>query len=197
MAGEDKIYSVYLKLRGKLARSVAGIVPPRDVEDIVQETYVRICQIRNVDEIESPKSFLYRTVRNLALDHRKRAENRLADMVEDIDSLFTDDSHVAWDHTFEQAASNEAFGLFCEAVRLLPMQCRRVFVLKKVYGYSQSEIAKEMNISENTVENHIATGIKKCTRFMQQHDETFGQRKKTAAATRLSRPSRSGEQSHD
>ncbi len=197
MTGESKIYDIYLKLRSKLARSVAGIVPPREVEDIVQETYVRICQIRNVDEIESPTSFLFKTVRNLALDHRKRAETRLADRVDDIDSVFTGDGQPLWDHTFEQASSNEAFGLFCEAVRLLPVQCRRAFVLKKVYGYSQSEIAKEMNISENTVENHIATGIKKCTRFMQQHDETFGRRKKPSTVTMSSRQSCSGGKRHD
>jgi len=39
-------------------------------------------------------------------------------------------------------------------------------VLKKVYGYSQKEIAIKLDISENTVEKHIATGIKRCTQFM-------------------------------
>jgi DNA-binding CsgD family transcriptional regulator len=39
-------------------------------------------------------------------------------------------------------------------------------VLKKVYGYSQKEIALSLSISENTVEKHIATGIKRCSHYM-------------------------------
>src|SRR5690606_20794216 len=45
-------------------------------------------------------------------------------------------------------------------------QCRKAFVLRKVYGYSQKEIADSLGISENTVEKHIATGIKRCTGYM-------------------------------
>ena len=39
-----------------------------------------------------------------------------------------------------------------------------------MYGYTQKEIAKTMNISESTVEKHIAMGIKKCTQYMMQLD---------------------------
>ena len=48
------------------------------------------------------------------------------------------------------------------------MQCRRAFVLKKVYGYSIKEIATELAISEKTVEKHIAQGIKRCTLYMRK-----------------------------
>ena len=47
-------------------------------------------------------------------------------------------------------------------MRRLPKQVRRAFVLKKVYGRTQREIAREMNISENVVENYIAQGMKRC-----------------------------------
>jgi len=45
-----------------------------------------------------------------------------------------------------------------EAVGSLPEQCRRVFVLKKVYGLSQEEVAARVGIAESTVEKHIAKG---------------------------------------
>lgn len=174
MSGREKITSIFMGLRDRLASSVASLVPPADVEDVVQEAYVRICQIKHLDDIQSPKSFLYKTVRNLALDQRKRAETRLVDRIENFDELFDGLNVRQKDQTFEQVATNQEFGLFCEAVRQLPPQCRKVFVLKKVYGYSQAEIANEMNISKNTVENHIALGIKRCTQFMERHDEMFG-----------------------
>jgi RNA polymerase sigma-70 factor (ECF subfamily) len=170
MADSDSIYSIYLSLRASLARTVMRIVPPREVEDIVQETYVRVCQADGVDRIRAPRSFLFKTARNLALDHVKRAEYRLSVSADD-----APEGERGWldhpsDDTFAQVSSNEEFARFCEAVRQLPMQCRRAFVLRKVYGYSQREIAAEMKLSENTVEKHIATGIRNCAHFMRRFD---------------------------
>lgn len=174
MSREDRLLNIYLTLRSSLARTVTRLVPPREVEDIVQETYVRVCQIdRSGGEIDQPRAFMYRVARNLALDHVKRADNRLVSSLDDEDTpQSTSEWELLADQTFEQASSDEEFSLFCKAVRHLPQQCRRVFVLKKVYGYSQREIAAQLNISENTVEKHVASGIKRCTYFMQQHNNT-------------------------
>ena len=70
------------------------------------------------------------------------------------------------DQVFDSVASSQEFALFCEAIRQLPPKCRRVFVLKKVYGYSQKEISKEMKLSESTVENHINVGFKRCASYL-------------------------------
>ena len=170
MSGSKSIHELYMALRGSLVRSVVGIVPPREIEDIVQEAYVRVCQVEKEADIRTPQSYLFRTVRNLALDHAKRAESRLTQTVgEDVDA-YGPQSAQLFDATFEQAASNEEFASFCDAVRHLPVQCRRAFVLKKVYGYSQREIARELEVSESTVEKHIALGIKRCTYYMQQFE---------------------------
>lgn len=164
------ISNLYESLRARLARSVAGIVPPREIEDIVQEAYVRVCQVEEQAGIRSPRSYLFRTVRNLALDHLKSAQSRLTDSLEDCDQITGHDAARVADETFQQAASNEEFALFCDAVRHLPVQCRRAFVLKKVYGYTQREIAVELGISDSTVEKHIALGIKRCMHFMKKFD---------------------------
>lgn len=161
--------AIYLSFRSRLARTVSRIVPPKDVEDIVQETYVRLCQVENPADIRHPRSYLLTTARNLALDHVKRAESRLSDTLDDDGPLSISVRDPLADETFAGAAANEEFALFCDAVRRLPIQCRRVFVLKKVYGYSQREIAQELGVSENTVEKHIALGVKRCTYFMMRH----------------------------
>jgi RNA polymerase sigma-70 factor (ECF subfamily) len=41
----------------------------------------------------------------------------------------------------------------------LPEQCRRAFQLQKFHSLSQREIALEMNISEKTVEKHLAVAL--------------------------------------
>ena len=157
-----------MALRGQIERLVRSIVPTVEVEDIVQETYVRMCQVENKDAIREPRAYMFRTARNLALDHVKRAESRLAsnyvDELPEQDFLVSPDD----DPTYSQVASDEEFVLFCEAVRSLPKQSRRAFILKKVYGYSLKEIMAEMNLGQPTVETHIVNATKKCVQFMRR-----------------------------
>ncbi len=162
----NNIKSLYLSTKDSLARAVGRIVPPKDIEDIVQETYVKVCQIDNDTTIQSPKAFLMTTARNLALDHIKRAESRLTISNDEGTDSVEDWLRAPSDDTFEQVAAREEFSYFCEAVRSLPVECRKVFVLKKVYGYSQREIAQALDLSESTVEKRVASGITKCRRFM-------------------------------
>jgi RNA polymerase sigma factor (sigma-70 family) len=171
MSNDSLLYKVYLASRKSLWRAVSRIVPPHEIEDIVQETYVRICQIDHKENISSPKSFMFTVARNLALDYQKQANVKQVDHVEDIELLDQLLSDNCRDEVYDQALSASEFAVFCEAVRLLPVQCRKVFVLKKVYGYSQREIAGKLRISESTVEKHIATGMKSCTLFMRKATE--------------------------
>ena len=166
MSDRDTMANVFVTIREQLSRVVARIVPPRDIEDIVQETYVRVCQVSGKKQLRSPRAFLFRTARNLALDHIRRHEFRFATSVEDDPGTGFGEGEQGYNATYEQAASDEEFAEFCNAVRHLPLQCRRAFVLKKVYGYSQMEIAQELAISESTVEKHISLGVRRCAEYM-------------------------------
>ena len=160
MPKSTPINEIYLSIRKNLLKAVSRIVPPHEIEDVVQETYVRLCQVGNVEEIRNPRSYMLKTVRNLALDHVKRAEHRLSvRWDEDPEKGYTA-ANIEADDVYQHLAAREEFAHFCEAVRKLPAQCRRVFVLKKVYGYSQREIAEELSLSESTVEKHVALGVR-------------------------------------
>lgn len=165
-ARADEIRDLFLSMRPGLARAVSGIVPPHEVEDIVQETYVRLCLVAGPEHIRHPKSYLFRTARNLALDSVKRAEHRLGQPWSE-EGVGNAGAEV--DEVLEQAASAEEFGRFCAAVRLLPAQARRVFVLKKVYGYSQREIADELGLAQSTVEKHVALAVRRCAEHLREH----------------------------
>jgi len=169
---QNSIFEIFLSCRSHLARAVSHLVPPHEIEDIVQETYVRVCLYKLKKKIRVPQTLMFKIARNLALDHIKRAEWRLTShAVEDPRTGFGAASLLV-DETFIRVKSDEEFAQFCEAVRLLPLQCRRVFILKKVYGYTQQEIAKELNLSESTVEKHVAKGMKLCAFHMLQQDKT-------------------------
>jgi len=157
---------VFVNIKARLSRLLVSMVPPRDVEDIIQETYVRMCKVENKTLIKDSESFMFRTARNLALDYLKRAETRLTSGVDDVDEILLEE----YDPTFGQIASDEEFGLFCAAIRELPKQSQRAFILKKVYGYSLKEIMLEMDLGQPTVESHIVSATKKCVQYMRNHN---------------------------
>lgn len=160
----DKTFNdIILSYRSVLFKAISKIAPRAEVEDIVQDAYVKMFQV-NCDNkpISYPKALLYKIAKNLAHDFNKKAEVRLADSaIEESDYGFSDN-----DQTFQQVLTDNEFNQFCESVRCLPVQCRKVFVMRKVYGFSQKEIAQELNLSKFTVENHIANGMRKCNDFL-------------------------------
>lgn len=154
----------YLSIRSGIAVMVSRIVPPGDVEDIVQETYLRMRRAVVSQEIQNPRAYLYRTARNLALDSIKQAANsRSVEWQESADYAASHDDLVT-----NAIDSAQKFRRFCESVDRLPPRAQRVFVLKKVYGYTQREIATELEISESTVENHVALALRRCGEYMSQ-----------------------------
>lgn len=48
-----------------------------------------------------------------------------------------------------------------EAMDSLPERCREVFLLSKVEGLKNREIAERLNISEKTVERHMSIALSK------------------------------------
>ena len=176
-----ELLAAFMECRSGLRRLVARIVKPHDVDDILQETFIRACAAAEKTAIRHPRSFMLKTAQNLALNHVTSAYHRLTDMED-----FTCSNVSPLTETLEsKIESEERFLGFCQAVRALPPQCRRVFVLRKVYGLSQQEIAEQLGISESTVEKHIVKGLLACKGVMRDMghlgDEDTGERRFDAA----------------
>lgn len=154
----------FLRCKAGLRRAVSRIVKPHDIDDILQETFIRACAASVRTPIRHPRAFMLKTAQNLALNHISSAYNR-STRLEDFSSP---DVSPIGEPLESEVESRERFLGFCRAVRSLPPQCRRVFVLRKVYGLSQREIAGRLEISESTVEKHVVKGIMICTRVMRQ-----------------------------
>jgi len=136
-----------------------------DVEDLVQETYVRIFALADREGIASPRALLFRVAHNLAVERARRRIGRGTDSVADFELLGVSTGDASPE---EQIDARRRFESFCAAVDLLPPLCRRVFVLRKVYKLSHAEIAEILNVSHSTIEKHVAKGLIRCRGYLQK-----------------------------
>ncbi len=165
------LLSAFLDFRDVLGRLIGRIVRAQDVDDILQETFIRTYVASQKTQIRHPRAFMLRTARNLALNQVTSAHHTRLHQTED----FSPSSVNGVTETLEsELESEERFLGFCRAVRQLPVQCRRVFVLKKVYGLSQRDIAQHLGIAESTVEKHVAKGLLACLQSMQAQGHAVG-----------------------
>lgn len=136
----------------------------RDVDDVVQESYLRIWQAAARQRITSAKAFLFTVARRLALNALRR--DRAAPFVEvtDLNGLFVPDQKQGGD----AAALAEEIELLVAAVDSLPPRCREIFVLRRLQGVPQKEIAARLGLSEQTVQVQAARGLQRCSEFMRR-----------------------------
>ncbi len=157
MSDEKNSLALFSLIGNKLKFFLKSIVPPDEVEDIVQETYIKVWLHQKKNSRSINKSFVYTIARNLAFDYLRKPASKYNESVEEEDDFGTSGQ----DSTFNQVSSDEQFLRFCQAVQQLPQQCRKVFIMKKVYGLSTKEISDELDISKRTVEVHLHRGYMK------------------------------------
>jgi RNA polymerase sigma factor (sigma-70 family) len=150
--------------RGLLA-IFGRIVKRHDVDEMLQEAFMRSFEAAGKASIRNPRAFLLRTATNLALNHVSRASNKLNTQIEDL--ALPEVHQLTIESPEAQLDANQRFITFCRAVGGLPEQCRHAFILKKVYGLSQREIAERLGIAQGTVEKHIAKGLMMCREYME------------------------------
>ncbi|MDP9014392.1 MAG: RNA polymerase sigma factor [Pseudomonadota bacterium] len=134
-----------------------------DVEDLVQETYVRMYALRDFWKVDSPRALLFRIAHNMAVERARRLTTQATDSVADFELLNVYSSEAPAE---EQIDARRRFESFCAAVDRLPPLCRRVFVLRKVYRLSHDEIAEVLGVSHSTIEKHVAKGLLRCRDYM-------------------------------
>ncbi len=138
---------------------------PQAIEDITQETILRALQAEKAREIQEPRAFLFGIAKNVARKELERKSQSIIDFIGD----FSGQEYISTEAAIDDCVdSRQRMLLFWEAVATLPAQCQRVFVLKKVYGYSHKEIAKTLGISISTTEKHVAAGLKRCSEYLAQ-----------------------------
>jgi RNA polymerase sigma-70 factor (ECF subfamily) len=128
-----------------------------DPDDIIQEAYSIFAGMESVADIRAPRAYLFQVARSIVTQHIRRARIVSIHAVDDIAKLDHPDDGASP----EQVAidRDELRELAC-AIAAMPARTREAFVLRRVKGLSQRDIASRMQVSENTVEKQISSGLR-------------------------------------
>jgi RNA polymerase sigma-70 factor (ECF subfamily) len=152
--------------RASLARMVARIFNRHDVDDILQEAFNRARDGGGgKPTLRSQRAFFLRTATAMAMNHFSRAGTKPNAHLEDLS--LPEVSQLSAESQESQLDASQRFVTFCRAVGGLPEECRRVIVLKKVYGLSLAEIADHLGVTRSTVEKDLARALMMCRDYLE------------------------------
>lgn len=132
-------------------------------KDIVQDSFLKIWESKASITINtSLSSYLYKLVYNNSLNylkHMKVVEKHLDYHKEQIE-IATRYSSVSTEHGQSILIAKEFAQQIDDAIENLPEKCRAIFKLSRFENLKNKEIAKQLNISVNTVQTQISIALK-------------------------------------
>lgn len=127
-----------------------------EAEEIVQDFFVRFWQRhQQIIPSDSLKSYLFLSVKNGSLNflkHKKIEEKYIRSMTE------LSSNHLVYDPDLYIASELQV--KIKNAIDLLPEKCREIFIMSRMRGLKNEEIATELNLSKRTVETQISKALK-------------------------------------
>ena len=136
-----------------------------DAENIIQDVFLHLYERRDLmDAYTNLTAYLFTSIKNRCLDYLRKwvLEQETAQGVQD---EFEMELRMKYDslEIFNTQFSDETdIGeLLDNALQKLPERCRNIFIMNKLEGKKQNEIAEELNLSINTVESQMGIAYKK------------------------------------
>ena len=156
--GKD-IKGLFLAHRRELQAYLTDKLRDPDIAaDLTQETFLRYAEHRQGGgaAVIHDRSFLYRTARNLAIDHVRRLARQRTDATDNEDL-----ARLPGDGPSPESAADARRRLdrLRAAVEELPQRTRQVFVLARIEDLTHREIAGRLKISESSVQKHLAKAL--------------------------------------
>lgn len=136
-----------------------------DIDDIIQDAYLKVYLAHRKRPIQRPKSYLFATARNLSINALRSAKVRCENVLVKCELDDVKDNGM---ELFDIVQRENDLELLTRAIQHLPDKCRRIFTLRKVYGLSQKEIAEQLGLSVHTVYTQVAIGLQKCSEYVRR-----------------------------
>ena len=151
----DRIYVTYYSRMLRFAKEY--VLFEEDAENVVQDVFLLLWEKREVLDIQvSLVSYLFSLVKNRSIDylrHKVVAEEYRQELTFKLSAL----EQLNYTFTSEEGIEQAVI----KAIDKLPERCREIFLKSRIEGKKHREIADELDISMNTVENQMSIALKK------------------------------------
>ncbi len=167
----ESAISAAAKKHGKRCRSIAeNILNNReDAEDCVNDAYFKIWNLIPPNRPQVLGAFISKIVKNTAIDMlkaryaEKRGKGDIPLAIEELEECISDKSNI--EGTYERRELIEKINDF---LRMIPIENRRVFILRYWYCCELSEIAKRFGVRKNTISVMLNRTRKKLREFLEK-----------------------------
>lgn len=166
---EAAFKALFEQYRTRLYNYCFRITRSREVaEEIVMDVFLKIWLGREMAcEIEHFDSFLFRVAQNKAIDFLRRVHRdpTLRNLI------WQEIPAAADDATDSKLICEEYENSIRDAIRQLSPQRQLVFQLSREQHLSHDQIASYLNLSKNTIKNHIVESLRFIKRHLGNHTE--------------------------
>jgi RNA polymerase sigma factor (sigma-70 family) len=136
---------------------VARLRSVQDAKEVAQETYVRLLQMGSPETSNLVRAYLFRVAGNLAIDRlRRRATRDRA--TEDLPSELSGGLGLPE----RQLLADEELLLLSRCLEELPEKVRSAFLMCRLEGLTQNEIADRLRVTDRMVRKYITQALLHC-----------------------------------
>jgi len=155
---EHSFNQLFERYRNRLFTYLFKITKSKETaEEIVLDVFLKIWHGREMAiQIENPEAFLFRVAQNKALDFLRAVKRNPLKKREIWDAMQEFATSESADAGLLSKNIEAAIG---QAVHLLSPQRQKVFQLRHTQGMRYDEIAEQLDLSRNTVRNHLAASL--------------------------------------
>ena len=156
--------ALFVEHRGSLVNYATSLVGSRaQAEDLVQEAWMRLDRAVEERSVREPLAYLYRIIRNLALDGQRASVRQRQWEAEEAGASAV--LGLRAPNTPESVALHKAeLRLLLVALEELPRRTRIAFGMHRLGGYKLREIAAHLGVSLPLAQTLVVDGLEHCKR---------------------------------
>lgn len=171
----EEIYLSYFSKMKYFAKEY--VISDEEAENIVQDVFLELWEKREMISMHlNIIAYLFTTIKNKCLNHLRHQtvvqeaathlqEEYAITLKMNLDSLAALDSDIFSDQDVE--------AIIAHALDSLSEKCRQIFIMSKIEGKKQKQIADELDISINTVETQMGIAYKKLRQELKNYYPIF------------------------
>lgn len=163
-----KLYDLYAAKIYSMA--IGYLKSPMAAQDVAQEIFVKIWEKRdNLIAIDNFPAYLHVITRNLLINHLQK-KIPLFGLNELTQEAIPEDRHLPQ----QQLDYRELTVLISRAVAQLPPRQQQVYSLSREQGLSHQQIARQLNLSYDTVREHMSKALKTIRTSLEKQYGQYG-----------------------